>query len=425
MDDGFPSPSYNPNFQLIPCIILHDFSFLCFLIISHPLYSSYFIFFAPYLIKLISLVSPLFIFTVLLSLLLTTTTALCPKLPQLELEILQTVLQELQSNLDDVGGDEKEFILEDFEVYKIVFGGALSITFATEEVSQKEKSVENSVQVVRTNDVTTSDSGMEKLGLKNIPESSIDGGRRDDVTIGDSDVDKLGEEKGLEKLFEELDRFEEFTTVIETSTDSEKVVGELQKAELSPVKKSSSGSEVKSVARNSSGNNIFSESSGRSSSWRSNSSSTLSSYGSMREEKEWRRTLACKLFEERHNSRGGEEGMDSLWEAYENDSSKNRKETLNNTMNNNKKKMMLMKNSSDDGIKSFEEVVDDDDDEDEPEMSNGHLCCLQALKLSTGKMNLGMGKPNLVKITKALKGFGWLHHVKKKHGKKSSGSFLD
>lgn len=366
--------------------------------------------------------SPLFIFTVLLSLLLTTTTALCPKLPQLELEILQTVIKELQSNLDDVGGDEKEFNFEDFEVYKIVFGGALSITLATEEVSQKEKSVENSVQD-RTNDVTTSYSGMEQLGLKKIPESSVDGGRRNDVTIDDSDVVKLEEGKGLEKLFEELDRFEEFTTVIETSTDSKKAVGELQKAESSPVKKSSSGSEVKSVARNSSGNNIFSESSGRSSSWRSNSSSTLSSYGSMREEKEWRRTLACKLFEERHNSRGGEEGMDSLWEAYENDSSKNRKETLNNPMNNNKK-MMLMKNSSDDVIKSFEEV-DDDDDEDEPEMSNGHLCCLQALKLSTGKMNLGMRKPNLVKITKALKGFGWLHHVKKKHGKKSSGSFLD
>ena len=38
----------------------------------------------------------------------------------------------------------------------------------------------------------------------------------------------------------------------------------------------------------------------------------------MRREREWKRTLAGKLFEERHNSSGGGgEGMDSLWEAYE------------------------------------------------------------------------------------------------------------
>nr|GFD25668.1 neurogenic differentiation factor 1 like [Tanacetum cinerariifolium] len=125
----------------------------------------------------------------------------------------------------------------------------------------------------------------------------------------------------------------------------------------------------------------------------SNSSSILSSHGSMKEEKEWRRTLACKLFEERHNSRGGEEGMDSLWEDHENSNSK----------------------KYDSGIKRYS---DDEDDED-VEMSNGHLCCLQALRLSSGKMNLGMRKPNLVKISKALKGFGWLHHVKNKNGKKS------
>ncbi|THG18902.1 hypothetical protein TEA_022349 [Camellia sinensis var. sinensis] len=34
-----------------------------------------------------------------------------------------------------------------------------------------------------------------------------------------------------------------------------------------------------------------------------------------------------------------------------------------------------------------------------------------------GTLNLGMGRPNLVKISKAIKGIGWLHHVTK-HGKK-------
>lgn len=46
-------------------------------------------------------------------------------------------------------------------------------------------------------------------------------------------------------------------------------------------------------------------------------SPNLGSFGSMRKEKEWRRTLACKLFEERHNvdGGGGGEGMDMLWET--------------------------------------------------------------------------------------------------------------
>jgi hypothetical protein len=37
-----------------------------------------------------------------------------------------------------------------------------------------------------------------------------------------------------------------------------------------------------------------------------------------------------------------------------------------------------------------------------------HLCCLEGMKFSAGKMNLGMGRPNLHKISKTFKGFGWL-----------------
>ncbi|XP_021637353.2 uncharacterized protein LOC110633155 [Hevea brasiliensis] len=122
--------------------------------------------------------------------------------------------------------------------------------------------------------------------------------------------------------------------------------------------------------------------------------SNLGSFGSMRKEKEWRRTLACKLFEERHNENGGE-GMDLLWETYETDSMK-----------------MQAKSNTKKGKKGSVEYYYDDDDEEEE--SNGQLCCLQALKFSAGKMSLGMGRPNLVKISKALKGIGWLHHVNKK-----------
>ncbi|KAK3182771.1 hypothetical protein Dsin_030057 [Dipteronia sinensis] len=124
--------------------------------------------------------------------------------------------------------------------------------------------------------------------------------------------------------------------------------------------------------------------------------STLGSFGSMRKEKEWKRTLACKLFEERHSVNvdgiGGAEGMDLLWETYEGTDSN--------------KKLSKSKTNK---------VADEDEDEDEEEeeLDNGQLCCLQALKFSAGKM----GRPNLVKFSKALKGFGWLHHVTK-HGTK-------
>ncbi|KAE9617990.1 hypothetical protein Lalb_Chr03g0041401 [Lupinus albus] len=133
------------------------------------------------------------------------------------------------------------------------------------------------------------------------------------------------------------------------------------------------------------------------------SSSNLGSFGSMRVEKEWRRTLACKLFEERHNNSnnngdGSDGGMDMLWETYETESNK-----------------VLTKSNTKKGKKG--EIQCYEDDEEEEEFEEGKLCCLQALKFSAGKMNIGIGRPNLLKFSKALKGIGWLHHVGK-NGKK-------
>ncbi|KAI3667918.1 hypothetical protein L6452_42988 [Arctium lappa] len=572
--------SKNTNFQFISCIILHDLSLICSFVISYPLYSSYFIFFSPYFIKIISLISPPFIAAILISVLLTTTTAFCPKLPQLELEILQTVIHELRSSFDDLSGDGE---MCNFEIYDFVFDVTQSITIGNEGVDQveeerknmsvketvledsvhggrrndittsevemdefeeknclvklrsrrpgenlsmKEKVLEDSVHDGRRNDLTISELDIDKFDEKNslvkltsrkseknlflketiledsihggrrndlttsevdmdkfenetslvklrsrrpeknlslketiledsihggrrndltaseldmdkfedktslvklrsrrpeknvflkekVLEDSVHGGRKNDITISDLNSDKSQEENHLVKLFEELDRFDEFSTAIKTGTDSDKVIVELRKAEPSPTTKFRS--EAESVAIDSNDNHKITQNSvtdavkfDKSSSSRSNSSSILGSHGSMKEEKEWRRTLACKLFEERHNSLGGEEGMDSLWEAYEIDNSKNRKDA----MITNKKNQMMMNNNG--GIKGF-----DDDDDDERDMDNVQLCCLQALKLSTGKMNLGMKKPNLLKISKALKGFGWLHHVKIKQGKNS------
>nr|GMD27005.1 uncharacterized protein LOC109182633 [Ipomoea batatas]GME21043.1 uncharacterized protein LOC109182633 [Ipomoea batatas] len=123
----------------------------------------------------------------------------------------------------------------------------------------------------------------------------------------------------------------------------------------------------------------------------------------MRKEKEWKRTLACKLYEERNTRDGSGEGMDLLWETYEMDAIKSKVDS--------KKKTKKRWES-----KRYSKV----DSEDEEEEVNDQLCCLQALKFSAGKVNLGMGigKPNLMKISKAIKGFGWLHHVSSKHSKK-------
>lgn len=142
----------------------------------------------------------------------------------------------------------------------------------------------------------------------------------------------------------------------------------------------------------------------------------LGSYGSMRKEKEWRRTLACKLFEERNNAEESE-GMDLLWETYEMEATKSKASGKNSKHNSIKKK----KDTNKYEIKYHEEgkIERDGQEVDEDEESDGQLCCLQALKFSTGKMNLGMGmgRPNLVKISKAIKGIGWLHNLKR-HSKK-------
>ncbi|KAM3307113.1 hypothetical protein P3S67_008856 [Capsicum chacoense] len=113
--------------------------------------------------------------------------------------------------------------------------------------------------------------------------------------------------------------------------------------------------------------------------------------------KDWKRTLACKFYEERHSTSDSTgEGMDLLWEKYEMDSIKN------NEKRENKKKKKLKKK---------EEHIE-------------QLCCLHALKLSAGKMNLGMGRSDLVRISKAIKGFKWLHHVIKNNKKVHCGDKL-
>ncbi|GKE89002.1 hypothetical protein Tco_1566477, partial [Tanacetum coccineum] len=82
-------------------------------------------------------------------------------------------------------------------------------------------------------------------------------------------------EQKPEKLFEELDRFEDSTPMATTTTTN------------------SAMATTTTTTTNSATDNLKTN------------------------EKEWKRTLACKLFEKRCSLEGGGEGMDSLWEAFE------------------------------------------------------------------------------------------------------------
>ncbi|CAA3031814.1 Hypothetical predicted protein [Olea europaea subsp. europaea] len=109
-------------------------------------------------------------------------------------------------------------------------------------------------------------------------------------------------------------------------------------------------------------------------------SKVFSYSGSVKKAKEWKRTLACKLFEERHHVDGGD-GMDSLWETYEVEV-----EPICKTKTKKKKKSKI------ESYKGSGEEID----------------------WQYGKMNMSMARHKLVRISKAIKGIGWLHYVSKK-----------
>ncbi|GJN40218.1 hypothetical protein PR202_gb29400 [Eleusine coracana subsp. coracana] len=134
-------------------------------------------------------------------------------------------------------------------------------------------------------------------------------------------------------------------------------------------------------------------------------------------EKEWKRTLACKLYEERMQLKlcrdravvEGSDNMDMLWEAYE----------VGGSGSGTKQGGIRVRNS-----KKVEELVEEDQeesgeqDDDDDEGSVRQLCCLQALKFSTKKTGFGGGKPSLAKISKVLKRMTALSRVGSRHSQK-------
>ncbi|XP_044969191.1 uncharacterized protein LOC123429203 [Hordeum vulgare subsp. vulgare] len=127
--------------------------------------------------------------------------------------------------------------------------------------------------------------------------------------------------------------------------------------------------------------------------------------GSPSKGKEWKRTLACKLYEERIQHKlcrdramagACADDMDMLWEAYETGGSSSSSAVAGDT-----KLRGGGSKAAEGSVHGEEEEEEEEEDEDEGPVRQ--LCCLQALKFSTRKMNLGGGKPSLSKISRVLK----------------------
>ncbi|XVF21342.1 hypothetical protein REPUB_Repub12eG0082500 [Reevesia pubescens] len=423
--------------QDLSSLLLSDFMLFCSFILSHPLYFSYFIFFSPYLFKIFSFLSPLFFTTTLLLLAFFTLTPSFVnqaavsnshlEIPESEVCFLlttyQTLVETLRSKVDDESNGFGCF--EELEAYKIVFDTSttLEIRENPDEVLEME-SKEDCFQAVEAS-IDKSLGEPETLTSTSLDEKSAQ------ITLPESN-----QVKAVVKIFEHFLQEKEGVEILSSkkrekevkslSVESNKGDQEQKEEEIMRSGSKAMGNKIsdpKMISADNVGEHAAKEmvnsqrvrdnwstendgdyynyNSKVSDNYQTMGYSSLGNFGSMRKEKEWKRTLACKLFEERHSHNvDGGEGMDLLWETYETDSSK-----------------VNMKSSSKKGKKGGNEYYDHDEDDYEEE-SDGQLCCLQALKFSAGKMNLGMGRPNLVKISKALKGFGWLHHVSSRHGKK-------
>ncbi|XP_021274238.1 uncharacterized protein LOC110409270 [Herrania umbratica] len=416
-------------------LLLSDFMLFCSFVLSHPLYFSYFIFFSPYLYKIFSFLSPLFVTTTLLLLAFFTLTpsfvnqaGSCHlELPESKVSFLLTTYQTLVETLRSKTDDESDGFacLEELEAYKIMFetSTALEIRESPDQVLELE-SKEDCLQAVEAPVDKGSSRESKSLGVPETLTSSILDEKSAEIARPETNQvmavvkifeDFLQEKEGVENLSSKKREKEAKSQGVESNKGEEQKEEEFMRSgskailgnKISdPKVRADNGGEhaakamlnSKRVIANCSTENDGDNASSIVTDNNKTMGSSLGNFGSMRKEKEWKRTLACKLFEERHNVDGGE-GMDLLWETYETDSNK-----------------VQLKSSSKKGKKGGNEYYDDEDDYEED--SDGQLCCLQALKFSAGKMNLGMGRPNLVKISKALKGIGWLHHVSSRHGKK-------
>ncbi|XP_019188329.1 PREDICTED: uncharacterized protein LOC109182633 [Ipomoea nil] len=431
-------------------LLISDLKRFCSFLFSHPLYLSYFVFFSPYLFKIVSFLFPL-VFTT--SLLLLAFLTVSPGL--IAHGKVGDLLSACHAVVED--GTQECFDLEDFEAYKIVFEGPLmdvqesqaqfsEQSLVEDSMEEEEKKLEDLVPKVESSTLRAPYSSVQRSisyynsmtqqavlnvgasytsARKSISENSV--AQQTGLNVGtpytltqktiwkdinqDNSVTQqaelnAGAHKELVGELESMGSVKDQKKVEAQGTNADKVVENLKvrngsKDEETIVNKTKTKTKT-SIPRNDS------------QSLKVESSRTLdynlAHNGSMRKEKEWKRTLACKLYEERNTRDVSGEGMDLLWETYEMEAIKSKK------MESKKKAKKKWESKRYNNKK----VESEDEEEEEEEEVYDQLCCLQALKFSAGKVNLGMGigKPNLMKISKAIKGFGWLHHVSSKHSKK-------
>ncbi|XP_010274047.1 PREDICTED: uncharacterized protein LOC104609430 [Nelumbo nucifera] len=384
----------NTNFY---SLLLSDFIFFCSIILSHPLYFSYLMFFSPYLVRLVSFLSPLFMTTSLLLLAFLTISSGLPTqdfAPDVSgskvgfcISSFHKVLDALRSQLDN---DVAEFCLfEELEACTVVFDTTCLDIEEHLAGNSQTRYKENCPQTDETQVVNCSDhqagSSVSEVLDYNVEENPLQITRQKLEGIS---------QKGL---LEETS-YKEDTEVRPLDTVLNKVRECQMKLQIG------TGSEAQSYMGTENPLNVSSDNAGENTSQELNGPlvPNLGSFGLMRKEKEWKRTLAYKLYEERQNV-DKEEGMDLLWEAYEAESGKVKVENRDKEKEKEKKTKKCR--------------VEYDEDEEEDEETAERLCCLQALRFSTGKMKLGMGRSNLVRLSKALKGIGWLHRVSR-HCKK-------
>ncbi|KAL6511107.1 hypothetical protein OROGR_022231 [Orobanche gracilis] len=393
-------------------LLISDLILFCSAIFSNPLYIAYFIFFSPYLLKLTAFLFPLFITTFLFFLALLT--GIVHENSPTDLSLTSSLLENLRI---DKGcyRDERFPGFDDLGIHEILFGTRLMNCVSEDLPEVSEKKLEEKLEPGLDMEKGPSFGEGEGFEAKAMEEKNL--GRVPELNKSCPGM----EERRLENFLKILDQFERLSTASAEEKKKMKFVTRIDRAVTQGVrnnaatKDSVNGGEEHTPLVKAHSQRITSsvdhgdekehsvKKVGSFRTWDDdNKNNHFGSFGSMRKEKEWKRTLACKLFEERHSIDGGE-GMDSLWEAYEMDSDKSMRKTR-DVKNRNKKTS---------GIELNEEFVHgkEDDDDDDEEVVDGQLCCLQAIKMS------GMRRPNIVKISKAIKGFGWLHHLIK-HSKK-------
>ena len=378
----FSSSRTSEKNEHLRAYLFSHFSHLFFSICLDPLSIFYFIFFFPYFLRILSFLAPLFITTALLFAALITVTS-----PDLVLEnyysefsksqwgyllsVCQSYIQWLRLKTHDK--DEELGSVDGFEAYLVML-----------QQSIFEPKLENDCSEGLDADAEYSGEGREDLGQVKEPHVNPE-------VFALERVDNLettrptAEFKSLQILLQETRELKDMSCRKEDKV-------KLLDPEFSKIEES----REKLPLRSGYGESNW-ENSRKVLGYNQALCSNLGNFGLIRKEREWRRTLACKLFEERHNA-SGSEGMDMLWETYEIDSAK-------------------FQQKSDTRKENKSWLASSEEDKEEELGIESKLCCLQALKLSAGKMNLGLGRPNFLKISKALKGIGWLHHDAGRHGK--------